>query len=207
MNVELDDLLTQYAYPLLKAAGYRRRRREAIIDGPQGMVGTVAFYPNRDMLYSPGFTLQYGVTTPLLRAFTRDEGLREPSWLSPSDALWMVQAVSPDWSENNDSATAMPGRWALEGDGGSSRRLGDHLAVTLEYEVFPTVRAWFDPLALAAAIQENRRGHFSGLGPIPRSMAMALAECGPSDRLGLTLESLPPDDNVRVWIERKLGER
>lgn len=193
-----DEFLSTYAAPVLKQAGFRRLRREFALDGPRGFTGVVGFYPDA-LPESMGFSFQYGVVTPSLIDRHRAVGVPIPSWLSPSEALLMVQVFAPDWQRKYFD----PYRWAL-GDVAVNDQLASELRAALTGEVIPNIQRWFDPRELAAAIEPHQPGRFPA-GKSAAAVAMALCEAGLSIDLDRALARLPQDDAARIWIEARLA--
>jgi hypothetical protein len=185
--------------PVLKQAGFRRRGREFILDGPSGPLGAVGFYPNA-LPESMGFFLQYGIVTPAMLEMSVENGVPIPKWLSPSEALLMVQVFAP--SHQRDWLS--PYRWRM-GDEAHIEHLGKELHSVLTGEVIPNIRLWFDPKELAGAMEPHRPGRFPRMAPPTRAPAMALLEAGPSEDLDRALARLADDDPVRRWIEARLA--
>src|SRR5437899_2247215 len=138
--ISVDEFLATHAVPVLRSEGFRRRRQEFILVGPQGLLGVVGFYPNA-LPDSMGFFVQYGVVTPSYVAFGQDNGAQAPRWPSPSDALLMVQVFTPDESQLTGAPGTAPYRWVL-GDTAANEVVGAELQDRLTREVIPNIREW-----------------------------------------------------------------
>lgn len=204
MASAVDGFLASRVYPIMKEAGFRRHRREFILGGPKDMVGVVGFYP-RSFPDSVGFSIQYGVVPPALIRWRESRNIVTPTWLSPSEALLMAQAFTPDLTQRSGDPWSQPYQWKL-GDERWNEWLAVEVAAALQDEVLASVVAWFDPIELARAIRDSRPGRFPGMNPTPRALAMALLDTAPSADLAAELSLLPESDPVRIWVEQEIGE-
>lgn len=199
-SAALGAFLRTHAFPLLEDAGFARRGRELVHEGPGGKRGVVGFYSHDTGDDDLGFIVQYGLVSPSCLSRRAAKGRAAPRWLSPSDALLMVQAMTPDPLQHDGSPESRPFRWTFR-DREESVVLGRHLDATVRKEVIPTLRSWYDTETLANAILERREGAFILMSPPARAAAVALLDDGPSARLDRVLAELPQDDPVRQWVE------
>jgi hypothetical protein len=200
---EVDEFLRQAAFPLAKDAGFRRRGRELALPRPGGGWGVVLFHPGPSA-EGPGFEFSYGMVGASRLAWWQDRGSARSPWPWPTMALFMVQAYTPDPLQHTGSPGSQPYRWALHPDG-DDRLLHEQLRATLCNEVIPNLKAWCDPETLADALVEQHPNRTRLLHPLPRAVAMALLDGGPSARLTEALGELPEDDDVRQWMEARLA--
>jgi hypothetical protein len=200
----LDSFLRDQAFELLESAGFLRRGRDFAQTGPGGKVAVVGFYPDDIGVEGEvGFIVQYGLVSPSHLARRQSKGRPTPTWPSPSDALLMVQAMSPDPLQHDGSPSSRPARWVFDART-DAEALGGHLRATLSNEVIPTLRSWYDAETLADAILQRPEGTFIMMSPVGRAVAVALLDDGPSERLTHALKELPEQDPVRTWIEGRL---
>lgn len=194
----VDAFLNNAAAPLLKAAGFKRRRREFALEGPGRAIGTVAFYPD-NLSDSAGFLVQYGVVTEAQQRLIVDSGACLPKFLSPSEALMQVCVFAPAWQRE----PLDPYRWRLGESANGDEKLADELRATLVGEAIPNINAWFEPEQLADAIATKGPGRFIR-GTTESAIALALFGGGRSDKLNDALASLPASSEVGEWIREQL---
>jgi hypothetical protein len=201
----LDHFLGEAAFPYLKSAGFRRKGRELALPRPGGGWGVVVFHPDHQSERT-GFGLAYGMVGPSRMAWWEDRGVYWASWPPESLALLRVQAFTPDPLQHGGTPESQPYRWAL-GPDGDDHELAEQLGATLRNEVVTNLEAWFDPVTFADALAEKRPNWRRLLHPLPRAVAMALLDAGPSERLSRALEEIPEDDDVRQWMQARLASR
>jgi hypothetical protein len=204
-HTEVDAFLRAYAYPALKAAGFRRKGREVSITGPDGRIGFVAFRSYK-MPQAPGFYCAYGMVTPGHSAWWRERGASPSSVPLLGSALMMVQVHAPD-SARSLEVMGRPDWWGLYRGYDDAER-GKRMSEVLVEQVIPDLNSWLDPAVLADDIARRRDGVIPLMNPWPVAEAMALLDVeGAEERLKKTLELIPPDYAVRVWIEGRLATR
>lgn len=202
---DVDEFLRAYAYPSLKAAGFRRKGREASLAGPDGRIAFVSFRSYR-LPAAPGFYCAYGMVTPAHMAWWEERSGPLSSAPLLGSALVMVQVVAPDRAR----AFASAGRddwWGLYPDSDEAE-LGRQFTEALVGRVIPDLESWSDPEVFARDIADRRGDVIPLMNPWPRTEAMALLDVQGGDALvERALALLPPDDMVRVWIENRIAKR
>lgn len=200
---DVDAFVRRYARPVLKAAGYRNKGRQYMIDGPHGRQAILEFDPEVDA-YRTGVELSYGVTTPAHRQFRESRGVPDRAWPHASYALIHAKLFSPEFARTGVPGRVMPSVWVL-GDQQHTAEVGAAFATALEVEVLPRINSWFEPEVLPRDLEDPPRGAFVGLAPQARAVAVALLDVeGGEAQLERTLARLPADDMVREWIEARL---
>ncbi len=188
------------AAPLLKAAGFRRRRNEFQREEASGFVSVVGFYPD-----SPGFGWQYGMVTPALIAFRAGRGIAEPAWLSMSQALIWQVVFHPAWDETSASDLG-PYRWRVPFS--DEERFPSQFEELWKGQALPDLNTWASvPGLIERASRDPLGPGLFSLLPPERRRAIAWFEGGPSADLHAVLEALDPRDVVRVWIESELARK
>jgi hypothetical protein len=202
---DVDTFVHRHAGPVLEGAGFRNRGLTYRLEGPGGRLAIVQFRPEE--ADQPQFQVGYGVSTRAFREFRESRGAEQNSWPHVAEAILHGLLHSPDVVRAGVPGGLLPDVWAL-GDDAHDARVGAALAGALTDDVLPLIEAWFDPLTLAETLKRPPRGTFPGLLPRPRAVAVALLESdGAGEDLRETLERLPPDDMVRVWVEAQLASR
>ena len=203
-HAEVDEFFRTYAYPPLKTAGFRRKRRELSIAGPDGRIGLVHFSAY-NLPHAPGFYCAYGTVTPSHLAWWEERNVSASSVPLLGLALVMVQVPAPDPDRSFGSA----GRhdwWGLYRDSDVAD-MGEQMGVILREQVVPDLHSWFDAEALADDITRHR----DGLTPLMdqrHAEAMAWLDVeGAEEQVTRALALLPPNDMVREWMEARLATR
>jgi hypothetical protein len=185
------------AAPVLKAAGFTRRRNEFQRLEPNGFVSVVGFYPGR-----PGFAIQYGTVTPKALELRASRGIRRPEWLTTAEAFLFALVFHPGWADSADEGDNFPYRWRAPFV--EEERLPGQLTDVLNGEVLPNLKSWTDIPTLVQRIRDQPPGTFTGVPG--RGIAVVWFEGGPSAELDAALSALVPDDPVRTWIEGELAK-
>lgn len=199
-NVTLGGFVRAEVVEAMKAHGFRRNRCEFILDGPEGQLGVVGFYPQAPGDRPHAFTWQYGIVTPALMEYLRWHGHWHTEWPTPSDALLMAQVLRPvDQPEPRDAAV-YPHRWVIPPD--LQGVVGEGVRRTLADEVLPNLRAWFQPAVLDKAIAGwsvgSGRVYFSTRA---RARVLAMLPLGrDSEAVQSAMARLDHDDTIRRWL-------
>lgn len=183
----------------MRAYGFRRKRSEFILEGPEGQLGVVGFYPQAPGDRPHAFTWQYGVVTPALMEYQGWRGWH-PQWLTPSHALLMAQVRRPVHQPEPRNADIYPHRWVIPPD--LQGVVGEGVRRTLTDEVLPTLQAWFQPALLDEAIA----GWSVGCGRVyfstkATARVLALLPLGrDSEAVQSAIAELDPDEEIRRWL-------
>jgi hypothetical protein len=184
------------AAPLLKAAGYTRRRNEFQRAETKGFISTLAFYSD-----APGFAIQYAMVTPGIVAYRIFQGSKPPVWPSPYRALF-VSVVFHPYYDPGDRSDHFPYRWR-EPYTDDERFTAQFDRILLD-KIAPDLRDWTDTRKLVKHINDRPSGTFTNISA-PRASALAWFDLGPSSELTAALAQLEPHDPVRVWITEQLA--
>jgi hypothetical protein len=202
---EIDAFVRRYAAPLLREAGYRHRGRKFMIDGPRGRQAIIHWDPMVDADRT-ALELSYGVTTPAHRQFRESRGIPDEAWPYANYALVNSRLFSPEFARTGVPGPVLPAMWVL-GDADHTARVGAAFAEGLVRDVLPQIREWFEPEATVRVVVSPPSRVGVGLASGPRAEAIALLDVdGAGARLRQTLDRLPADDMVRVWIEARLAK-
>ena len=202
---DVDSFIRRYATPILKNAGYRRRGRRYMIDGPRGRQAIIHCDPQVDADWT-ALELAYGVTTPAHRQFRESRGIPDEPWPYANYALVHSRLFSPEFARTGAPGPVLPATWVL-GDAEHTAQVGAAFAEGLEREVLPQIKAWFDPEVTVQTVAHPPSGVGVGIASGPRAEAIALLDVDDAgDRLQQTLDRLPLEDMVRVWVEDRLAK-
>jgi hypothetical protein len=194
---EFDQFLTAEVVPLLKELGFRRRRREFVLDGPNGVFATLGFYP--EQYEPPRFGIQYGVHTPsYVRRKEQQSDHAAEGWPTSSAAPVLAQVFAPD-----PINPVMVYQWSI-GEPEDRGRVGEQVRTSITEEIVPTIQRWFDPHVLAEEIRpQTRPGVFARGASVPLK-ALVLIDAIPPIEAATLLEGLDDYPRTRDWIEAEL---